>query len=121
MLGSAAMSCQRGHVRRRASMAASLFPYKALPLSPSASISAVDGVACRDKADGRNLRKWRDSNGIFRGVDMQIAVEEVPLLAEEQVAEETFQIDRGVVDAFYGILVVGADKGVAEVPRVFGK
>ena len=52
---------------------------------------------------------------------MQITVAEVPLLTEEQVAEETFQIDRGVVDAFHGILVVGADKGVAEVPRVFGK
>lgn len=57
----------------------------------------------------------------FRGVDMQIAVAEVPLLAEEQVAEETLQIDRGVVYAFHGILVVGADKGVAEIPRVFGK
>ena len=36
----------------------------------------------------------------FRRVDMQITVAEVPLLAEEQVAEETFQINRGVVDAF---------------------
>lgn len=52
---------------------------------------------------------------------MQITVAEVPLLAEEQVTEETFQIDRGVVDAFHGILVVGADKGVAKIPRVFCK
>ena len=37
-----------------------LFPYKALPLSPSAGISALDGEACLDKANGRNLRKWRD-------------------------------------------------------------
>ena len=49
-------------------MAASLFPYKALPLSPSAGISALDGEACRDKANGRNLRKWRDSNGILRSL-----------------------------------------------------
>ena len=37
-----------------------LFPYRAQPLSPSAGISALDGEACLDKANGRNLRKWRD-------------------------------------------------------------
>ena len=43
------------------------------------------------------------------------------MFAEEQVAEEAFQIDRGVVDAFHGVLVVGAYQGVAEIPGVFGK
>ena len=57
----------------------------------------------------------------FRGVDMQITVAEIPLLAEEQVAEETFQIDRGVVDAFHGAFVIGADQSVTEVPGVFRK
>ena len=54
-----------------------------MPLSPSAGISVWDGGVCRDKADGRILQKWQDSNDIFRGVDMQIVVAEVPLLAEE--------------------------------------
>ena len=43
------------------------------------------------------------------------------MFAEEQVAEEAFQIDRGVVDAFHGTLVVGADQGITEIPGVFGK
>ena len=59
-LSPAAMSCQLGYVREWASMAASSFPYKATSLSPSAGISAVDGGACRDIKDRRNLRKWRD-------------------------------------------------------------
>ena len=43
------------------------------------------------------------------------------MFAEEQVAEEVFQIDGGVVDAFHGTLVIGADQGIAEVPGVFCK
>ena len=46
------------------------------------------------------LSQIRLHTPFFRRVDMQITVAQVPLLAEEQVAEETFQINRGVVDAF---------------------
>ena len=52
---------------------------------------------------------------------MQVAVAQVPLHAQQQVAEETLQIDGGVLYPFRNVAVVGADESIAKIPRVPGK
>ena len=46
---------------------------------------------------------------------------QIPSLSQQQVAEEALQIDGGIVYAFLRVLVVGADKGIAEVPGMPGE
>ena len=59
---------------------------------------------------------------IFGGwIDEKVTAFENPLLAEQQVTEETFKVSEGIVDALRGVLVVGANQCIAEVPRMFGK
>lgn len=52
---------------------------------------------------------------------MKITITQIPLFAKEQVTEETFEINRSIVDALDCILVVSPDEGIAEVPRMFCK
>ena len=52
---------------------------------------------------------------------MQVAVAQVPLFVQQQVAEETFQIDGCIVYPFRHIVVVCTHQRIAEIPRVFCK
>ena len=52
---------------------------------------------------------------------MQVAITQVPLLAKQQIAEETFQVNRAVVYAFDSTLIVGPYQSIAEVPGMLGK
>lgn len=52
---------------------------------------------------------------------MQIAIAQVPLLTQEQISEETLQINRWIVNTLHRTLVVGPYQCIAEVPGVLGK
>ena len=43
------------------------------------------------------------------------------MLAKKQIAEESLKVYGRVIDALNGILVVGTNQGISEVPRVLGK
>ena len=47
---------------------------------------------------------------------MEVAVPQVPMFAEEQVAEEALKIDRRIVDASHKILRVCPHQRIAELP-----
>ena len=47
---------------------------------------------------------------------MKISAAKIPLLSKQKIAEKTLKIDRGVVNAFYKILVIGPYECIAEVP-----
>ena len=49
---------------------------------------------------------------------MKVAVSEVLMFAEEQVAEEALKIDWRIVDAFHKILVVCLYQRIAEIPGI---
>lgn len=53
---------------------------------------------------------------LWRGMDVKVAVPQVPMFAEEQVAEEALKIDRRIVDAFHKILIVCPRQRIAEIP-----
>ena len=52
-------------------------------------------------------------------MDMQIAIPQIPLLTQQQIAEETFQIYWRIVYALCYIVVVGTHQGITEIPRMF--
>ena len=52
---------------------------------------------------------------------MQIAIAQIPLFSQQQIAEKTFQKNWAVVDTLYGILVVSPHKRITEVPGMFSE
>ena len=52
---------------------------------------------------------------------MQIAVFQFVVFAHQQVTEELFEVFRLLLDSFSHILVVRSDKGIPEIPRIFGE
>jgi hypothetical protein len=49
---------------------------------------------------------------------VQIAIAQIPLFTKQQIAEETLQIDRSIVNPLCRIPVVGSDQRITEIPRV---
>lgn len=47
---------------------------------------------------------------------MQIAIPQIPQLAQKQVTEKPLQINWGVANTFHGIPVICTDQRIAEVP-----
>ena len=47
---------------------------------------------------------------------VKISVAQVPLLSQQQIAEETFQINRSIINPFNCILVIGSHKCIAKIP-----
>ena len=39
-----------------------------------------------------------------------------PIFSQQLVSEETFQIHRGVINSFYGVLAICTNQGIAEIP-----
>ena len=54
-------------------------------------------------------------------MDMQESILEHPFFAQQEVSEETNEVDRGVINAFMDVVIVGTNQGIAEIPRMFGK
>ena len=50
---------------------------------------------------------------------MKVAVAQIPLFTEQQIAEETLQKDGCEIYSLRNIVVVGTYKSIAEIPRVF--
>ena len=47
---------------------------------------------------------------------VQVTVAQIPLFAQQQVAEETFQIDGCIVYPFRYIMVICTHQRIAEIP-----
>lgn len=52
---------------------------------------------------------------------MKITVTEFPSLAQQQIPEESFQIDRCIINTLLNILIIGPYQGIAEIPGMVGK
>ena len=55
---------------------------------------------------------------ISRRINQQIAITKFIALPQQQITEESLQINRSIVNTFHNILIVGTDKRIAEIPRV---
>lgn len=52
---------------------------------------------------------------------MQVAVSQFVVFAHQQITEELFEVFRLLLDSLPHILVVRTDKGIPEIPRIFGE